>query len=144
MKKHIYLHSSNLENMRALRDDADFQPLYGYPHDEAHRSSRHEYGRIKTRDNFYHILLGNMEQKGCPWCKGDVEVRNSITSVEFGWCAYWIQCDACGARGPKLNIVESITNDPKDMEEIMNLLWHRFNHRRQWDEDFHNPYVLAD
>lgn len=140
MRKHIYLHTSNLEMVRDLREDNAFDPLYEYPPNEISRSFPNEYGRIKTLGNYYHIMLGQIQQDGCPWCSGPPEVIKLWGSTNTRYAAYCIQCMQCGSRGPVLNISSSAEENKEVYEEHINFMWQRYKRRRAWDDDFVNPY----
>lgn len=148
MKKHIYLYFSNLEQLRDLREDEKFEPLHEYTVYEYPLALRNEYGRITTYQNYYHILVGRLEQEGCPWCGspadvvklGNSRVVKLGNSRALGYTAYCIQCMQCGARGPALNVSETTHENTEMFHECMSLLWQRYKHRRAWDEGFENPY----
>jgi len=140
MKKHIYLYFSNMEQTRSLREDLRFEPVHEYLYDEAPLAFQNEYGRIKTAQNFYHILIGRLSQEGCPWCGSPSDVVKLGNSMALVYTAYCIQCIQCGARGPSLNVSQTMHENPEMFHECMDLLWKRYKHRRPWDEGFENPY----
>jgi len=136
MKKHLYFHSSNLEQIREIKKDANFEPYYEYgPMPDKMNQHQYEYGRIKTDTNYYHFIMGNPRQEGCPWCGGTAEIIEGITS-SISPRKYCIQCMRCGARGPTLNV----NTDQAENPEVVALLWQRFETRRTWDDSFINPY----
>lgn len=140
MRKHIYLYFSNLDQLRDLRDDEKFEPSHEYTIHNYNLILRNEYGRITTNANYYHILVGKLEQEGCPWCASPAEVVKLAVSNSLGFTVYCIQCMKCGARGPSLNISQTMHENPEMFDEYMKLLWQRYKHRRAWDEGFQNPY----
>lgn len=142
MRKHLYFYSSNLEQTKELRNDVKFQHVHEYDAHEYPLTSRNEYGRIKTDQNYYHILFGRLEQEGCPWCGSPAKVVKLSTDKALLYTAYCIQCMGCGARGPSLNVSQTTEQNKELFDECINLLWHRYNHRRAWDEGFVNPYEL--
>jgi hypothetical protein len=138
--EHLYFHSSNFDCTRFMREDPDFEGCYMYDPFSVEKMLPTEYGRIVTRKNTYHLLLGTMEQKGCPWCgsEGVIQSRNDFAMI--GYALYWVQCHKCGARGPAMSVIDEVRFDEKAMEEFHKLLIHRFHYRRTWDSDFVNPY----
>lgn len=140
MKKHIYLHFSNFDHLRDLRDDESFEGADEYDTKDTSRLFRHEYGRLVTYKNYYHILLGRLDQEGCPWCVSPVQVVKLSIPKELGYTAYCIQCMECGSRGPSLNIPVNTQENKEMVNEFMDLLWKRYKNRRAWDEGFVNPY----
>lgn len=140
MKKHLYLHTSNLEYCNQLREDSLFECVFEYPKIEIEKSHRNEYGRIKTRDNYYHIILGSMPQKNCPWCNSVCEIRKIYQSELSQQSQYCMQCTNCSAHGPILNICFSSEESKESMEYFKEFITHRFQHRTQWDSNFVNPY----
>ena len=94
MKKHIYLHTSNLDYTKELRNDDSFECTHEYPTWEFSKTHRNEYGRILTDDNSYHILIGTISQENCPWCNGKANIRN-ILSTNPMCSRYCIECENC-------------------------------------------------
>ena len=140
MRKHLYFHSSNLECTRQLKDDSLFQPAYMYSDVNLFQN---EYGRIRTPDTYFHLLLGNVPQKGCPWCKGKtkiVKINKPDPYDLLAYSEYCTQCFGCGARGPVIKVNPQIEDDQRAMKELFDLMNKRFAHRRAWDENFVNPY----
>lgn len=138
MRKHIYLHTSNLEYIRDLRDDNLFQCPSEYDLKSVLKSHRNEYGRIKTNQNYYHILVGTIKQEGCPWCGYSVsliklkELTDGMIMLHSRYC---MQCNNCGARGPILNVNQVMEGDKILMETIESAERDRFELRRPWDEN---------
>lgn len=144
MRKHLYLYFSNLNQLRALKDDAGFEPVPEYYHREQPLTYQNEFGRIKTAQNYYHILVGRLKQEGCPWCGYPAEVIKLGKSSALDFATYCVQCMNCGSRGPVLYISESVEQKKDAFDEYMSLLWRRYNYRRAWDEGFVNPYESPD
>lgn len=141
MRKHIYLHFSNLDQLRELRNDDKFErPPEYYEWVGVQKAFRNEYGRIRTNQNYYHILVGHLEQDGCPWCGSPAEVVKLGNSRVLGFKTYCIQCIQCGSRGPTLNVSETSIENTEIFQDCMERLWHRYKHRRTWDDGFQNPY----
>ena len=138
--KHIYLHTSKMENTSVFRGDSDFESYPNYSILDKIKLLHKEYGRIKTNDAYYHILVGSIAQEGCPWCNGTPEIFKIGKSRGTGYTAYCIQCDTCGSRGPTLNITESIHLKDKDLDEYMEFMWNRYKFRKNWDNALVNPY----
>lgn len=140
MRKHLYFHSSNMEQIRAIKDDPAFEFCHEYPPlpDRQHQH-QYEYGRIKTAKNYYHFIFGNPQQEGCPWCGGPGEIiegiKDSLSPQKFV-----IQCMQCGARGPVMNVAQSSVENREVYHEIVAIMWQRFKTRRPWDHGFINRY----
>lgn len=137
MKKHIYLHTSGLEQTKTLRDDPNFERPYEYTQIIKQRTFPNEYGRIKTRQNYYHILIGSMKQTGCPWCGNEPELIK--TKKDQNFTTYCFTCPICLSKGPTLNIRNNLETE-ESMEHFKEVMKHRYTHRRPWDADFVNPY----
>ncbi len=140
MRNHIYLHASNLEHAKYFRDDQDFQPVTDYDKFDLSKTFQNEWGRIKTKGNFYHIIIGHPKQENCPWC-GSLCLLKKIGENEFSrHSQYCMQCINCGSHGPILNICSSAEENLEVMENIRDLIKQRFETRRQWDAGWKNPY----
>ena len=143
MKKHIYLHTSNLNYKRDIKDDRNFEPCIHYSVKDYQKISKYEFGRINTNENYIHIIMGNIPQENCPWCGSipkliklpDEEIRDILLPSK-----YCIQCYTCGSRGPVLNVNCTSEQNSPYMEEMENLIKRRYERRNQWDHDFINPY----
>ena len=138
--KHVYLHTSKFENTEVFRGDSDFEGYPNYDSLEKIKLLHKEYGRIKTKDAYYHILVGSIKHEGCHWCAGTPELFVIGPSRITGYVAHCIQCDTCGSRGPTLNICESQIIRKNDFEEIVEHIWTRYKYPRQWDSALINPY----
>ncbi len=133
MPKHIYLYTSNLNHLRDLDEDRSFEHVWNYDQISLSKTHQNEYGKVKTKKNYYHIFVGRMRQKNCPWCNSQCE-PNRIEKSDF--CAsYYMQCKNCGARGPVLSIASGKENDKDSMDLFINLLLNTFETRRPWDAD---------
>ena len=144
MKKHIYLHTSNFNDIRDLREDRKFESVFEYPAHECSRSHRNEYGRIKTDDNFYHILVGQIPQEDCPWCGCFCKIEKVGESTMSSHSIFCMICTVCRARGPILSILKSLENDNLAIEEYQRMMKQRFESRRCWDDRFQNHYELGN
>lgn len=142
MKKHLYYYSSNLDNLKDLREDDQFESVPEYNQLEISLVSRNEYGRIKTEQNYYHFLVGRLSQTNCPWCGALPELMKIHEHSFLMRSVYCIQCTQCGARGPTLNIVMNHEHDENMMDHYKKFMWDRYNHRRAWDDGFNNPYEV--
>lgn len=141
MRNHLYFYSSNLEQIKSLKEDDQFQLVPEYNEWDANQKSfRNEYGRIKTKKNFYHFLFGRLSQTNCPWCGGLPELKKVYEDICLKRSVYCIHCSKCDARGPSLNIDMNLEKEENFMEECKSLIWNRYNTRRAWDENFVNPY----
>lgn len=141
MRKHLYFNSSNMEQIRELKDDPAFEFAHEYPPipDRQHQH-QYEYGRLKTAKNYFHFIMGNPPQDGCPWCAGPCEIIESIPQTQLTLAKFCVQCKQCGARGPTLNVSNSQIEKAEVYSEIVALLWQRFKTRRPWDHGFINRY----
>lgn len=142
MRKHLYFYASNLEQVKALREDDQFESVHEYSSYEFQFALRNEYGRIKTNQNYYHLLVGGMQQEHCPWCGHFAQIIKVHEHVFMQRAIYCIQCTQCGARGPTLNIDTNVENDETVMSHFNDLLWSRYKHRRAWDDGFKNQYEI--
>lgn len=138
--KHIYLHTSNVEYWRDFNNDPSIEKCFEYDPFGIEKSHQYEYGRIKTKQNYYHFLVGKIKQKDCPWCGSFCTVKR-INELEVrGFSRYCMECENCGARGPILNVNLHAEQDEKHMGWFTDLIRDRFETRRHWDSDFVNHY----
>ncbi len=142
MRKHLYFHSSNFDQIKELRHDLSFESVIEYPPiPDRINQHQYEYGRIKTATNYYHFIFGNLQQEGCPWCGGPGEIIEGI-STNISPKKFVIQCKQCGARGPIMNVSHTCVENREVYHEIVALMWQRFKTRRPWDHGFINRYEL--
>ena len=142
MRKHIYLHTSNLENAEVFIKDESFQPLYEYIY-EVRNISPNEWGRFKTDQNYYHIILGSIRNDNCPWCgsiPNFVEL-NERSEVPFTTrMKFCFECLNCGSRGPTHSIILNDLASNEIKENIKERIKHAYAQRLTWDHDLVNPY----
>jgi len=139
MKNHIYLHTSNFENTRFIRNDESFFPPFNYTPQQYEKLLGNEYGIIETDDNYYHILVGSINQDGCPWCGGEAIVKklfDGTKEMPIQHSIYCMECVRCRSRGPLLNLIGSTV----DIEEYFEFMRNRYKRRLSLDSDFINPY----
>jgi hypothetical protein len=144
MRNHIYLHTSNLNIINKFKNDDLFQSCYEYPIHEIENLHPNEYGRIKTKHNYYHILVGQIRQENCPWCAAIPFIKRIENPGLTYTAEYCMQCQGCGARGPILYVNSMMNNDDKYMDEVRCLIKHKFKTRRQWDDGLVNPYEQSN
>ena len=144
MRKHIYVHSSNLEYRRELRHADEFEGVPEYAAWEMPFTSQNEYGRIKTDAFYIHLLMGQMQQEGCPWCGSPPTFTKLSSSDGIRLSTYCMQCNHCGARGTVLNVNPHMEQKKETMDEVESILKHRFTQRIPWDKDFVNHYETAE
>jgi len=140
MKKHLYFYSSDPFQTKDLRNDDMFESTPEYDHYDLARTFPNEYGRIKTDQNYYHLLIGRLTQKNCPWCGFTPELLKVYDDKMLNRSGYCIECKQCRSRGPVLNVDKAMELNEHMMEHCIELLWNRYNHRRAWDADFVHPY----
>ena len=140
MKKHFFLHTSDLENIKYIKEDIKFKLTFQYPEWELAKTHRNEYGRIETQQNYYHFLIGQMKQENCPWCGCGCNIEKVSESSIVSHARYCMICLYCGARGPVLNIAPTVENDPVAVEQYKMLIKQRFETRRPWDANLENVY----
>ena len=141
MKKHLYFHSSNLEQIRVLKEDPGFESVCEYSEYEYSLISKYEYGRIKTSQNYYHFIFGNPPQKKCPWCP----CVNTVFIIDKSESRsepdkLHVECANCSARGPVFNINSQMLEDENLFEYCKAALLERWSTRAPWDKDFINRY----
>lgn len=134
---HIYLHTSNFENIPHLKNDSCFQPAYEYRPTEMFGLPRNEYGRIETKANYYHILIGQMPQFFCPWCGTEPEIIQTFKPDPEGTipppAQYQLICTKCGSRGPILNVNQFYSAESDEMAHYMDFMRQRYANRLPWD-----------
>jgi len=147
MKKHLYFHTSNFDQIQSLREDANFKSYVEYNNYEKELMSQYEYGLIETNQNYYHFIFGSPPQKNCPWCSGylidfkiDKYQENDISFTYFNYVKLYIECKNCLARSPILNINLQAKEDKKFFEHCKEILLKKWSERIPWDKDFINKY----
>lgn len=140
MKRHIYLHTSNFEVTTHLNEDDQFESLPNYKPKEFLLLHQHEYGCIKTKQNFYHIILGNIKDDTCPWCNSPVELKKLGENKFTQYSHYCMKCPRCLSHGPILNVCFSAEQDQKYMDELFSFIKQRFSYRNSWDKNLVNHY----
>jgi hypothetical protein len=137
LRKHLYFNSSNLKYCQELSEDDEFENVSEYPPLELAKVHQNEWGRIKTKSNYIHLLLGNINKKGCPWCG---EIPDLITSVEDNpsmsqqKIKYYMQCTKCGSRGPVIFSNLITPEYAKQIEYVKEYLEHIYGTRKNWDD----------
>lgn len=140
MRKHIYLHTSIIPNIEHIDNDDLFEPTYNYNKFEFVNAHPNEWGRIKTKQNYFHIFVGqirNLTPK-CHWCNNElslIPLQNFNGNSFTQWC---LQCTSCLSRGPSLNINDSIEKDSVEFEYLKALMQQRYTEIRQWDADINS------
>lgn len=146
MRKHIYLHTSNLENAQEFSDDLCFEPAYMYCH-QIKNISPYEWGRIKTEAYYYHIMIGNIRNDNCPWCGSTPNLVELSEKAPFPMpdrVTFFYECLNCGSRGPvnkiHFNEIMDICLERQVKDEVKAKIKARYSERKQWDHDLVNPY----
>ena len=139
-RKHLYFHSSNLEYTRELREDPHFEHSWELDPISRNKSFPYEYGRIKTNQNYIHIMIGRIPQKSCPWCGTEPFVNKIMDSDGFSCSQYCMQCPKCGSRGPIMYLSRAIEQDKSAQQEFLDFMKTRYTQRLPWDHDFKNPH----
>ena len=121
-------------------DDPAFEPVSEYCAWEFKNSLPNEIGRIKTKENYYHIILGGVAQKGCPFCGGEPKLLR-LPSDRNLFDKYCIQCTYCESRGRSAYIHEYANE--KEWKHMRDLLLFHFKNPFPWDKDLVNPYEKA-
>jgi len=132
-RKHLYFHSSNLKSISDINKDENFEPAFHYKDVKTHPN---EFGRIKTRQNYYHLLIGNLRQKGCAWCKSELKIiKTNYPPTMVGGIAIVLQCIKCGSRGPIWEMNESLEGHEESMEIIKDRMEEMYMQRKPWHDD---------
>jgi hypothetical protein len=147
MRKHIYVHTSTQDYLRDINEDVEFESVAQYDPISSQKCYKNEYGRIKTKGNYYHIMIGEMKQENCPWCNSPAVLKKVYDGVSDTMTPsepdqYCMICTQCGSRGPLLNLNQHVVKDPKFMTYIEQCIKDRYESRRQWDSHLINPYEV--
>jgi hypothetical protein len=137
VKNHIYLHTSNLDFSKAFNNEELFQRPYEYDCFDIQKHHQNEFGRIITKDNYYHILLGKIRQKGCAWCECDLEIKQihvpDFFPHEHNKFCFYCECPRCKCKGPETILY--INDQSKEfMEHIHALILDKYDSRIPWDK----------
>lgn len=142
MKKHFYFYSSKLENIKEIQTDKNFQSIYQYSLEDQYKAFQNEFGRIKTPDNYFHLLIGRGQPTGCAWCGSDIELKKISDDDSSKMSIYCVQCIKCYSRGQSLNVKPEMECDKESMRMVKNLLIQNYNERRPCDSGLINPYDI--
>jgi len=129
--------------MEDLNRIKSLKKIYEYNSLENYCVLENEYGMMKIDDIYFHFVFGKIKQEGCPWCDGMCKIKyvddnhytDSSMENHYTNTYLYIYCMSCGCRGPKLNYVKPIVEDPEYILHLENLAWNRFNYRNQWDDE---------
>lgn len=137
MKPHVYLHTSKLDVIKYLREDSCFEPVFMYPRETYDKCHSNEYGKIKTSSVDYHLILGQIRGKNCPYC-GSIpkfESKEYFDSIGLRFI-YWCQCDKCGSSGPRSSTYLRPTDmNPVIMSHLEDKSTYEFANPRPWDHN---------
>lgn len=133
--KDIYVHTSNFEYTRELKDSNCFRRIYEYG--SRHPLDNNEYGFIKTDNLRIHFIIGSIPSKECPWCGCDPIVKmqdSNITSfTELPTVCFYVECPNCFSRGPIFKTLKYKLIDDAILENINFFVLSRFSQRLPWD-----------
>lgn len=135
MRTHFYLHTSDLSKIQEMKRDVHFENCYYYDIYNFQNCHRNEIGRIVTDTSYFHILVGGIPQKGCPWCSSPTQVKKLSDGGIVEPMKYCIECMHCGSRGPILCINPSQSFDQLVMDEYFNFMNQRYENRVPWDKN---------
>src|SRR5690606_12140648 len=142
-KKHIYVHIPNLDHTRDLNEDKQFEPVHYYDLISFQKVFENEFGRLKTKDNDFHILHVKIRRKGCPFCNNEIIELTRVIEQVFS-ILYAVTCKQCGARGPILSIAKEMKYNDIAQLDIKERLDFQFSNPITWDHDFKNPYEAGN
>lgn len=137
MRKHVYLHTSNFEYIKHLRNESSFENVHQYNRiTEFPYISENEFGRIKTSQNYFHILIGHIRHEGCAWCDFPLKViSNHAKAFPFdeNKFEFYCLCEQCGAKGP---ITYLHINDTSEevKHEMDALILQKYQRRLSWEK----------
>lgn len=135
VRNHLYFHSSNFDYIEFINGDPKFEPVYQYPRSEFEDTHVNEWGRIKTESNYYHFIIGNIPQKGCPWCGIEMVLKKlpDVNGMDYSSCC--MRCPNCGAMGPVIQINSQVQIDEKYFEAVKDIIARRNAVRLPWDHE---------
>lgn len=132
MRRKIYVHTSNREYLESFMEDENFEPISVYDSFDYAQNLQYEYGRIKTHQNYIHLIFGKMPQDDCPWCGNEckmVRIENPDDSLTL-----FCECIKCDSRGPSITFRQAAYFTTDHYLEIEDMVRQRFKRRRQWDD----------
>src|ERR1700721_4031687 len=118
MLKHFYFYSSNLDYIKLIDEDFRLERVPEYDPFEMKDVVPNEWGRIKTENSYFHLILGRIPQKGCPWCASEMVLKKIENGINFGHYSYCMGCPNCGARGPVVKVNDQVESVKSDFERI--------------------------
>lgn len=138
MRNKIYLYTSNVACTEFIRKDSKFQPTYEYcPFSEGHNTLRNEYGRIRTKENDYHIIVGDLRAEGCAWCQHPLDVifneEEPVFELDRNKFTCFCLCKNCGSKGPEKSL--RIYDPSEDaMDHLRALILYNYSQRASWEK----------
>ena len=141
MTKHFYFHSSNLDYINEVQQDELFEHISLYNDIDFHNIHQNEFGRIKTKDNYIHLLFGNISNDNCPWCGSEAileiedDPRNVLCNSGTIKKTYYLQCRNCFSTGPHKTFAINGINNLEVEDHIIELVKSNYSYRKSWDYD---------
>ncbi len=135
MKKKIYLHTSDVGNIAALKQDIKFEIAACYDPISLSKMHQNEYGRIRNYSNDYHILVGQVRQDFCPWCGERPHIKKVRESNGLSYSQYCMWCPRCFSRGPTLNVSSEMETQKILVDEYTSFMEERYSWRLAWDHN---------
>ena len=107
MKHKIYLNTSDLKTAICIRSCDIFEPVPQYDVLDRHKAHQYEFGKLKTKEIDFHIIIGNPPKKNCPWCGSEPVLTRLPHKSLLGFDRFCLECRNCGSQGPIMNIAEA-------------------------------------
>jgi hypothetical protein len=146
MTKHYYVHMTQRPEHELIHDDENFITRNKLPRSEAEKCHQNEFGVIKTETSSFHLLIGKVLQKGCPWCGCEALKMRTWQGPETlilhnpTYCC--LECCACHSRGPVHASYNHATLCDEDALDFQNRIKIEYTRRHPWDANLENPYNI--
>lgn len=132
MKKHIYVHTSDLNKIDEFISDDNFLSVYDYPEKFLKKIYPNEFGWLETKNLYIHTVIGSLPLFKCPWCNSEPVLKQEDVEISMSYLSkYYFECPNCYSRGPLF--VSTSLYHPDD-----NILKGRYGIRLPWDHDIIN------
>ena len=135
--ENIYLHMPDYDGKMNLRDEDEklFKRTPEYNTWDAATQHQNEFGMFTTPNSKYHIIVGKLRIKNCPWCKTEPLLKEKVLGEYFNdQIKYYYECPNCGSRGPTTMVSSRIRDNELIMDEVKHMLEIRYQERSDFND----------
>lgn len=139
VKKEIYLNTTNYDSLNLLKNNGFFKRPHEYDTLDYMNAHRNEYGMFDLDDLKLKIIVGQIPNYNCHWCKHSLEMKAKIPNfpkdylnITRNYCVY-LECPNCLSRGPTIDVADKYYD--KMEEYIHTYLKEIYSNIIPWDNE---------